>query len=315
MTGLIDGVPLAESVRDAAEAVGDGSWIGFGGAAYGAVSAVGDVVADPIGAIGAAGFGWTIEHNPILRTALNAVSGNPDAIESVVTTWTDEVATPLAGVAGDVEQAGASTSAGFQGAAADAYRSATTELAGHSEALGTAARAAAVGLSTAGTLVVEVRNTIRDELSSYLGWLVAGYAIAAAASVPTMGGSVATFTNGAILRGAQLGQKFAGMLRTLSAKLESFAGRLGKLGEAAQALQRLAAKVDGAAVRAADLGTSGAGSARVMNGLVNRWFTAAPTVPTGKDIAVQAGTIGIKAAGDGWKTWSGTAPAEADGAG
>ena len=128
-----------------------------------------------------------------------------------------------------------------------------------------------------------------------------------------MGGSLATFTNGAILRGAQLGQKFAGLLRTLSTKLESFAGRLGRLGEAA--LQRTAARVDGVAVRAADLGASGAGSARVMNGLVNRWFTAAPTTPTGRDIAVQAGTVGIKAAGDGWKTWSGTAPTAADGAG
>lgn len=308
MTNMVDGVPLAESVRDAADAVSDGSWTGMGGAAFGVVSAVKDIAADPIGAIGAAGFGWVIEHVPILRSALDAVSGDPDAIDAVCDTWADNVATPLAGVATAVEEASAGTRSGWSGDAADAYRTATATMAGHSEALGTAARAASAGLRVAGTLVIEVRNTIRDELSKFLGWLAAGYAVAAAASAPTAGGSIAAFTNGAILRGAQLGQKFASMLQRLSSKLQSFAGRLGRLGDAAQALQRTAVRIDSAATRAADLGTSGVGSSRVMSELVSRWSSSSPTAPTLVAVGKDLGSTAIKAAGDGWKTWSGTKP-------
>ncbi len=308
MTGLIDGVPLAESVRDAAQAVSEDGFFSFssGGAAFGVAGAVADVASDPLGSIFAAGFGWVIEHNPILRTALDAVSGNPDAIESVTTTWTDEVATPLATVAGSVSAAAQSTSEGWTGEAGEAYRTATTGLAGHSEALGLAARAAATGLSAAGTLVVEVRNYIRDELSSFLGWLAAGSAIASAASVPTAGGSVAAFINAGILRGAVLGQRFARVLRKLADKLESFTSRLGALGKAADALRRAAARIDGAAVRVTAATNSGVTAGRISSELIARWSDATPAMPTGVEAAKDAGIITAKAIGDGWKTWTGT---------
>ncbi|KXO91239.1 hypothetical protein [Tsukamurella pseudospumae] len=311
MTGLVDGVPLAEAVRDAAEAVEEDGYlsVGAGLAAYGVVSAAKDVVEDPLGSIFAAGFGWAIEHNPILRTALDAVSGDPDAIESVTDAWKDEVATPLAKVAQSVVNAGESTSNGWAGEAGDAYRAATTELAGHSEALGTAARAAATGLSAAGTLVVEVRTYIRDELSTFLGWLTAGYAIAAASATPTGGGSVATFINTAILRGAALGQKFAGVLRRLADKLERFTDRLGALGKAADALRRAAVKVDDSAARVIGRTSPEVVSGRISGELVSRWSNAAPSLPTAGDVAKDGGTVVAKAVGDAWKTWSGTAPA------
>ncbi|MET9327354.1 hypothetical protein [Tsukamurella sp. NPDC003166] len=311
MRDLVAGVPLAEAVRDAAEAVGDDGFasIGSGFAAYGVVSAVKDVASDPLGSIFAAGFGWAIEHNPILRTALDAVSGDPDAIGSVTDAWRDEVATPLASVAQSVANAGESTSAGWSGDAGDAYRAATTELAGHTEALGTAARAAATGLSAAGTLVVEVRNYIRDELSTFLGWLAAGDAIAVASAAPTGGGSVATFINTAILRGAALGQKFAAVLRRLADKLERFTDRLGALGKAADALRRAAVKVDDSAARVIGRTSPEVISGRISGELVSRWSNAAPSLPTAREVAKDGGTIVAKAMGDAWKTWSGTAPA------
>ncbi|GAA1087834.1 WXG100-like domain-containing protein [Tsukamurella spumae] len=311
MTGLVDGVPLAEAVRDAANAIGEDGFgsIGSGFAAYGVVSAAKDVASDPIGSIFAAGFGWAIEHNPILRTALDAVTGDPDAIESVTDTWKDEVATPLATVAQSVSAAGESTSRGWVGEAGDAYRAATTELAGHSEALGTAARAAAAGLSAAGTLVVEVRTTIRDELSGFLGWLTAGAAIASAAATPTAGGSVATFINTAILRGAALGQKFAGLLRRLADKLERFTDRLGALGRAADALRRAAVTIDGSAARTVGRARPEAVSARISGELVSRWSNAAPSLPTAGEVGRAGGAVVAKSVGDAWKTWSGTAPA------
>lgn len=308
MTGLIDGVPLAEAVRDAAEAVSEDGFfsISSGGAAFGLVTAAKDVVSDPLSSIFAAGFGWVIEHNPILRSALDAVSGDPDAIETVTDTWKDEVATPLATVARSVSDAAGATSTGWAGAAADAYRAATTELAGHSDALGTAARAAAAGLSAAGTLVVEVRNYIRDELSTFLGWLTAGSAIAAAAATPTAGGSVATFINTAILRGAALGQRFAGVLRRLADKLESFTERLGALGKAADALRRAAVKVDDTATRVIGRTSPDVVSGRISGELISRWSNSAPSMPTGGEAAKDGGIVVAKAMGDAWKTWSGT---------
>ena len=199
----VAGVPLAEAVVDAAEAVvEDQSAMGLLAAVVSIGSEVSSAVQDPIGTFFASGVGWVIEAIPALKSSLDAVSGNPDKIEDLSELWTEKVATPLAGVADAVRTASSATSSGWSGVDADAYRKATTALAEHSEALGTAARATATGLSIAGALVVEVRNFIRDELASLAVWAAASYAAATASSVPTGGASVVAATNSILLRGA-----------------------------------------------------------------------------------------------------------------
>lgn len=302
---LVDGIPAAEAVRDAAEAVSEGDWGGLIGSGISLGSSIADIGSDPIGSFFAAGFGWAIEHNPILRYALDAVSGDEEAIDAVCETWEEKVATPLAGVATAVAQASTSTTSGWQGEAADAYRAATTTLAGHSEALSTAASSAATGLRGAGTLVLEVRSFIRDELSSFLGWTVASYAVAAASSAPTFGASVATFINTTILRGAALGQRFSRTLTRLADRLDGWSDQLSVLGKAADALRRAATKVDGIAGSATRVANAGTVPSALTSHLINGVNNAAPSLPGGLDLAIAGTSSGFKVAGDMWKTSSG----------
>lgn len=300
----VAGVPLAEAVVDAAEAVvEDQSAMGLLAAVVSIGSEVSSAVQDPIGTFFASGVGWVIEAIPALKSSLDAVSGNPDKVEDLSEIWTEKVATPLAGVADAVRTASSATSSGWSGVDADAYRTATTALAEHSEALGTAARSTATGLSIAGALVVEVRNFIRDELASLAVWAAASYAAATATSIPTGGASVVAATNTILLRGAALAQRFAGVLRKLTTKLEGLADKFAALGTAARALRRTSTGIDNVAAattRAVDDGV-----------VVQTAFLLAGNSPISSvgEVAVSAGTSGIKAMGDGWTTWTGTQPA------
>ncbi len=306
---LVDGLPLAEGVRDAANAVADGSWIGTAGGAAAVADAVADIAADPVGTIMAGGFGFVFEHVPGLRDALDAVSGDSDAIDAVCASWRDAVATPIAAAAEDLGIALDETRGAWVGEAADGYRSAATALAGHVEALALAARAAATGVRLAGTFVLEVRTWIRDQLASFAGWLAAGYVIAAAASAETFGASVVTWMNGAIARGAVLARRFTRALEALTGRLEAVADRLGRLGEATGALRRGAVSIDAAVARTAAAGGSGRAAAAVGSGVRAGWATSRPSVERLTTDAV-TGAMGAvaKSAGDAWKTFSATAP-------
>ncbi|MBS4104440.1 WXG100-like domain-containing protein [Tsukamurella paurometabola] len=300
----VAGVPLAEAVVDAAEAVvEDQSAMGLLASVVSIGTEVTGAVEDPIGTFFSSGVGWVIEAIPALKTSLDAVSGNPDKIEDLNELWTEQVATPLAGVADDVRTASSATASGWSGVDADAYRKATAALAEQSEALGTAARATATGMSIAGALVVEVRNFIRDELASLVVWAAASYAAATATSIPTGGASVVAATNSILLRGATLAQKFAGVLRKLTAKLEALADKFAALGTAVRALKRTSTGIDNVAAattRAVDDGV-----------VVQTAFYLAGSNPLSSlsEVATTAGISGIKAMGDGWSAWSDTAPA------
>lgn len=308
MTGLLDGISLAEDIQDFAENMSSGHEVIGLLSLAGAGGAVKDVLTDPVGAIAAAGFGWLFEHVPVLTSALNAVSGNPDAIDATCDTWRDQVAVPMQAVSNSLKEAAEGTESGWTGDPADAYRAATGGLAEHSKAMGMAADAVAVSLRLAGSLVIEVRNYIRDELSKLLGWLVGAAAIAAASAVPTAGSSVAAFTSTAIMRGASLGQKFAAMLRTLVSRIEKLASNLGKLGEMTDMLRKSATKLDGAATAAAEVGNTGTGINRAIIALADKSANAVPGIPGREDLFKEAGKGSVKALGDVWKTGTVTAP-------
>ncbi|KXO87642.1 hypothetical protein AXK57_09520 [Tsukamurella pulmonis] len=300
----VAGVPLAEAVVDAAEAVfQDQSPMGLIAAVLSGTSEVSGIIDDPIGSFFASGVGWIIEAIPALQSALDAVSGNEENIEDLNKLWTEQIAKPLAGVADDVRSAAVATASGWSGVDATAYRTTTTALAEHSEALGTAARATAAGMSFAGSLVLEVRTFIRDELSKLLVWAVAAYAVATASSIPTGGASVVAATNTILLRGAALAQRFAGVLRKLTTKLESLAEKFASLGTAARALKRASTGIDNVAAsttRAVDDGIVVQTAFHLMG---------KSPISSATEVAASAGTSAIKATGDGWSSWAGSQPA------
>jgi hypothetical protein len=301
----IDGIPLAEAVRDAAAAISDGSWAGIGGGAVATVGALGDLASDPIGGILGAGFGFVLEHVPMLSQALDLVSGDGEAIDSVVSAWTAEVAAPLADTAAASAGALDRLRDGWEGIAADDYLYFAGLLADRQQALATAARAAGAGVRIAGTLVLSVREFIRDELSRFLGWMAAGYVIAAAAAAPTMGSSMITWMNSAVLRGAQLAQRFTGAIAELTDKLTAFTRGLGRLGDAVEMLHRGTVGLrDGSrALRVAAV--RGRGGSALGSLLTGRWVAAAPSL-TGlpAEFGKSLGGAAVKSIGDGWRTFS-----------
>lgn len=309
-----DGLPLAEAVRDAADAISDGSWAGLGGAAISAAGRVGELVADPIGAILGGGFGFVLEHVPMLGAALDLVSGDEEAIDAVVTGWLGSVAGPLEASAGEATAAVERLMTGWEGTAAESFADRSAALTRRRDCLAVAARAGAAGVRMAGTLVLSVRELIRDELARFLGWLAAGYVIAAAASIPSGGASVASWMNTAVLRGAQLAQRFGRAIARLLDKLTELTARIGRLADAVDAMHRGAAEVARSAAVVSRAARRGEGIGALGADLSARWARAAPSLKdVGLDAAAALGGGGVKAVGDGWKSFS-AAPPEPSGA-
>lgn len=307
----VAGIPIAESAVDLVSASADaldGEASGLNGVAavVGIGAEVSSAVADPVGYFAAAGMGWVIEHVPPLKWSLDAVSGNPEEIKKVTKAWTETVGKPMATVAEKVRDAASATTSGWSGSDADAYRKATTSLSTISDVLGKAATRSASGLATAGALVVEVRNTIRDELAQLCTWGLAMMTVASAASVPTGGGSVVTAMNTILMRAGMLAQRFAALLQRLTTKLESLADKFSALGTAAQALRRASTSIDGVGTTVTSAVADGA-TVRTALSILD----SAPITTSATEWGSTAVVSALKVAGDNWKATAATTPQQA----
>lgn len=296
----VAGVPIAEQgvdlVTAAADALdGEASGGSVLAAIVGGASEVAAVVEDPIGYFAASGVGWVIEHVPFLKDALDAVSGNPEEIERVGEEWKSKVGEALVSVGEDVRSAASVTTDGWESSAGDAYRKATESLSTISDALSAAAAKSAGGLAAAGSFVLEVRNTIRDELSKLCVWVVATVAAGAAASVPTAGASVVTATNTVLYRAAMTAQKFSRLLQKLGAKLKTVATKMSDLTSATRSL------------RAATNGVNWQPAVNAATSIAG----GSPVTTSAREWAVTGIGSGLKIAGDGWAAGAAATPTSA----
>ncbi|ADG79132.1 ESX-1 secretion-associated protein EspA/EspE-like domain-containing protein OS=Tsukamurella paurometabola(strain ATCC 8368 / DSM / CCUG 35730 / CIP 100753/ JCM 10117 / KCTC 9821 / NBRC 16120 / NCIMB 702349 / NCTC 13040) OX=521096 GN=Tpau_2528 PE=4 SV=1 [Tsukamurella paurometabola] len=296
VAGGVAGIPVAEQgvdlVNAAAEALDGELTGGAAAAAFGVGSEIYSAAQDPIGYFAASGVGWVIEHVPFLKDALDAVSGNPEDIDRVSKEWKEKVGEALVTVGDDVRAAAAVTTDGWSGDAGDAYRKATESLATISDAMSRSAAKSAGGLAAAGSFVVEVRNTIRDELSKLCVWVVATVAAGAAASVPTAGASVVTATNSVLYRAAVTAQRFSSLLQKLGAKLKTMATKMSDLTSATRALRAATNSVD-------------------WQGAVNAATTVAgssPVTASAREWGITGIGSALKVAGDGMAASAASAP-------
>ncbi|MDF0528556.1 hypothetical protein P0W64_01860 [Tsukamurella sp. 8F] len=312
--GLADGIPVVEAVEGAAGAVASGDWTGGVSAGMALSTAGSAAVADPVGTIVAGGWGWVFEHVPVLRDALDWLAGDAQAIEATCAAWSEQVAVPLGRAGESLADTVEGTRGIWTGDAADAYRDAGRRLAERLGSVAIAARAAAVGIRIAGTLVLETRNLIRDMLAEFAAWLSVTCAAAVASSVPTAGSSVATWMQIATARAAALGEKVTSKLAALAPRLEAFTSHVGTLARVTERLGRVAAGLEGASGFARRVAAAPSPSAE----LATRLSRAASAVPTGaaarEAVAGAAPTAVVKAVGDGWKAASQSGPPEAAGA-
>jgi uncharacterized protein YukE len=207
-----------------------------------ALSATGAVVdtigmmADPFGYILSAGVGWLLEHVEFLREPLDALLGNPDEINAN-TDALKSAAAEMRTIA-DEHRQDLTTVAEWQGDAGDKYNSSLKQMADELESLGMTLDGTAAVVGISGMLVTTLRGIVFDTISMLIAELIKYALIAAAAAVPTFGGSIASFLGVAGVRAASVALKISGKITKLIAGLGRQAGRLAKLAESMQGLAK-----------------------------------------------------------------------------
>ncbi|MGM1063911.1 hypothetical protein [Saccharothrix sp. Mg75] len=170
--GWATGISIAESAMDTFNGVKDGDWVGAGLGMVGLAADAAAMAIDPFGTLMSSAASFLMEHVQPLKDMLDWLAGNPPVIESYSTTWTN-VATELGKIAEDYASAVSSGTAGWTGAAAEAYAENSKV---HGDALsGAASAAGTVGtvVGMMGMVVAFVREVVRDLIADLVGKLIA----------------------------------------------------------------------------------------------------------------------------------------------
>ncbi|HEY8372662.1 MAG TPA: WXG100 family type VII secretion target [Pseudonocardiaceae bacterium] len=165
------GSGLADSIEGLVQAIQSEGWVDdlLAGAALGVE--VGTSLMDPFGALLANGLGWAMEYFEPLREMLDELTGKPDVVQSHAATW-NNMASELHSMAEDLRSHLDNDLPGWEGEAADAYRSL---MAHNVEAIGgLAAASAAMAVATegAGGLVELTREIVRDLIADLVARVI-----------------------------------------------------------------------------------------------------------------------------------------------
>jgi RHS repeat-associated protein len=243
-TTAVTGIGIAESCVDIAHGVSGGDWVEAGLGVLGAGLEVLSMVIDPLGTLASYGVSWLIEHVRPLKEALDWFAGDPPVIRSFSQTW-GTVAAEVNTVAQDFLTEATSGTAGWTGAAGDAYRGHATEAADALAGAGTLADGISVGVMIMGEVVAFVREFIRDLVGELVGRLIA-WALEAAATLGLATPLVVAQATAAI---SKVVNKVADVVRKLVKTLGNVAPRIrkiiDKLDEIIQKLSTLTRKADG----------------------------------------------------------------------
>lgn len=125
---------------------------------------------DPFNFLGGQLMGWMLEHVEPLRKSLDSVSGNPDMVQAYSQSWA-KISERLAEIAETWGGAIAPGTAGWAGAAGDAYRDHAQALVARVTALAGLADVLAQVNEAMSGLVEAVRSAITDVLADLAGVL------------------------------------------------------------------------------------------------------------------------------------------------
>jgi uncharacterized protein YukE len=194
----------------------------------GALSATVATVLDPFANIAAAGVGWLLEHVSFLREPLDQLMGDKAAIQANVDATT-KTAADLKQLADD-HRAQLGDTGGWTGSSSESFKASMDRLGQELDALAEAVRTKAKVVSVTGTLVIILRDIVRDAIAQFLGTLISGALQALAWLVPSIGTSVPIFIGKAVARAVAVGTKIAAKVAKLLAALGRNAARIGELG-------------------------------------------------------------------------------------
>lgn len=189
----------------------DAAVLGLGLDALGAMSnPLAGLVFEPL-------VGWLIEHVEIVKEPFDKLAGDPAQIKLNAQT-VHNVAQRLAEVA-DEQQRSVAGLGGWQGEAAEAYRTATQLRVESLRRVGADCDRLAVQIMRNGATVAAVRSTIRDLIAELVGWLLTELALALATAGPSAGASMGVFTAAAMTQIVAASAKVADLMSDLFKEL------------------------------------------------------------------------------------------------
>lgn len=240
-----EGLGLADSSLDFGgtlfAGVRDGEWDGMALAVNGTLVGL-DAISfteDPFTVVIQAGVGWLMEHISILREPLEVLTGDARQISALAQTWAN-VGAELSAAADDYES-GLSTVASWDGRAATGYRTAATNYVTGLRGLAAHSRHTAQGVAMAGVVVATERAIVFDLLATFASRAVRNLLIAMAASMTSLGASVAAFLARLSVDVATTATTLAHRLARLLRALSEYSRRFAALAQNARAARAIAA--------------------------------------------------------------------------
>ncbi|HET9144405.1 DUF6531 domain-containing protein, partial [Actinophytocola sp.] len=218
------GPGLAESCAELARGVSGGDWVEAGLEVLGTGLEVLSLVIDPLGTLACYGVSWLIEQVRPLKEALDWFAGDPPVIRSFAETWT-RVSAEVAAVAKEYGAQSGGGTAGWTGAAGDAYRAHGAAAADALRGAGTLAAGVSAGVMIMGEVVAFVRESIRHLVGELVGRLISGALEGAATAGLATPLTVARAT-AAI---SAVVSRIAGLVRSLVTTIGNVAPRLGRI--------------------------------------------------------------------------------------
>ncbi|MEU4448885.1 hypothetical protein AB0K14_31345 [Actinosynnema sp. NPDC050801] len=213
-TRWYSGIGVAESAADVKSGIESGSWVDIGLGVAGVGLEALSFVVDPLGSLFSAGVSWLIEHVKPLSDALDWLAGNADLVASHAQTWKN-VAKAVGEVRDDYTRDVAADTAGWQGAAGDAYRAAAARTADVLGGGSTAADGFGSAVEMAGVVVAVVREVVRDLIADLVGRLIS-WALEVAFTLGLATPVVAAQAAAAVARwGAKIGDILKKLIRTI----------------------------------------------------------------------------------------------------
>lgn len=158
-------------VANIAGSIQDGSAFG---ALSGALSLVTDVAAtlvDPIAALGSSVANLLLTYMPPLPQYLDALVGNPGAVEGMASTWVN-IAQRIGELRDDIVQTTGETLEDWTGPAATAYQSMVDVFAQVMDGVRQAGDAIATGLQLASAIISLVQTIVKQLVSDLVGQLI-----------------------------------------------------------------------------------------------------------------------------------------------
>lgn len=179
-----------------------------------------DAVMNPLDGLATSGIGWLIEHVWWLHEPLDALAGDPTQITAQARTW-HNVATQLNAVAADYRGEVAGGAPDWDGAAADAYRTAVADYTARLDSTAEMAERLSSVILLSGAGVAATRSWMRDEIADLVWQVIQLLFWWGVLAFLTVGGSLAVGALDAIRRAEQLARTFVRQISRLLDALDA----------------------------------------------------------------------------------------------